>query len=161
MIRAILTSSSSSRAILSRPRPKTIGLVSCVKRKGPLRAPARDLYTSPLFRKMRRYAIAHSDRWFILSAKYGLVHPDAMIEPYEVTLKGMRASERRAWAQQVYRQMSETGLLATGNRFLWLAGQAYQEDLAPHLAPFPQCDPLKGMKIGERLRWLTNANTEE
>lgn len=161
MIRAILTSSSGSPARPNRSRPETIALVSCVKQKRSMPAPACDLYTSPLFCKMRDYAIAHSDRWFILSAKYGLVHPDAVIEPYELTLKQMRAPERRTWAQRVHRQMGETGLLRSGTQFLWMAGRTYQQDLATHLSSFEQCDPLAGMKIGERLGWLTRELTSQ
>ena len=32
---------------------------------------------------------------FILSAKYGLLSPDEVIDPYEQTLKNMRGEERR------------------------------------------------------------------
>src|SRR5690606_13413659 len=56
--------------------PRTIALVSCVSSKEPHAAPARDLYTSALFRKARAYAERNADAWYILSAKYGLVDPN-------------------------------------------------------------------------------------
>jgi hypothetical protein len=62
------------------------------------------MYTSTLFRKMMAYAerlIPKST--FILSAKYGLLHPDTVIEPYEQTLKRMKAREREARAIDVLR----------------------------------------------------------
>ncbi len=77
---------------------ETIALVSCVKKKRAARCPAQDLYDSDLFRKMRCYAKQHSDRWFILSAKYGLLSPETEIEPYEQTLNNMRIRDRREWA---------------------------------------------------------------
>ncbi|HWO69164.1 MAG TPA: hypothetical protein VNP94_00195, partial [Actinomycetota bacterium] len=44
-----------------------IGLVGCVKSKRARPAPARDLYTSPLFRGARRFVERSCDRWFVLS----------------------------------------------------------------------------------------------
>jgi cytoplasmic iron level regulating protein YaaA (DUF328/UPF0246 family) len=38
---------------------------------------------------------------FILSAKYGLLNPNDIIEPYEQTLKMMKAGEGRALAKSV------------------------------------------------------------
>ena len=61
---------------------QTIALVSCVKSKLPGPCLARDLYTSVRFRRMRTYAEREADRWFILSAKYGLVEPDAVLHSY-------------------------------------------------------------------------------
>jgi hypothetical protein len=55
-------------------------LVSCVKSKRSHRAPARLLYTSAWFQKVRDIVEASDARWFILSARYGLVAPDAEIE---------------------------------------------------------------------------------
>jgi len=69
-------------------------LVGCGARKLAHAAPAKDLYTGPLFRAARAYAEAHADAWYVLSAKYGLVHPDRVIEPYNVYLPKLNAVER-------------------------------------------------------------------
>ena len=136
---------------------ETIALVRCVKSTvcGP--CPAKDLYSSALFRYMRAYAEAHADRWFILSAKHGLVDPEATLVYYEQTLNKMSAHWRREWAQRVYQQMDEANLLIGGPMFLWLAGKKYQRDLALMLKDFEQDDPLTGLGIGKRLAWLKAA----
>ena len=134
--------------------PETIALVSCVKQKQQRPAPARNLYTSPLFDKMRAYAKRSADRWFILSAKYGLLHPDTIIEPYEQTLKTAGAVAKQQWAIRVHGQMAEAGLLQPGVVFLWLAGRDYQCDLARLLTRYEQRDPMAGMRFGPRLKWL-------
>jgi hypothetical protein len=46
-------------------------LVSCVSKKSPTPAPAREFYASPWFLAVRRYVEAAGDPWFVLSAKYG------------------------------------------------------------------------------------------
>jgi hypothetical protein len=67
----------------------TIALVACVSKKNTTPMPARDLYISAWFRKASMYAARVADRWYILSAKYGLVAPDTMIKPYDETLNKM------------------------------------------------------------------------
>jgi hypothetical protein len=66
--------------------PGTVALVSCAKAKRTQAAAAADLYVSPLFQKMAAFARATCSRWYILSAKHGLLSPDALIAPYDVTL---------------------------------------------------------------------------
>jgi hypothetical protein len=78
-----------------------VGLVGCVKRKGPVAAPAGELYVSPLFAGRRRFVEASCDRWFILSARHGLVDPDEVVEPYDESLVAAGVGERHAWAERV------------------------------------------------------------
>ena len=66
--------------------------VACVWPKRATAARAKDLYRSDWFLKARACAEAVGSCWFILSAEYGLVHPDEMIEPYEMTLDTMGAA---------------------------------------------------------------------
>lgn len=133
---------------------ETIALVSCVKKKRSGPCMAKDLYVSPLFRFMRTYAEHKADRWFILSAKYGLVRPTDVLESYEQTLNESSVKQRRKWAAHVLQQMRDEDLLRPGVTFLWLAGQAYQKYLSSLLAGLSQLDPLAGKRFGERLAWL-------
>jgi hypothetical protein len=63
-----------------------VGLVGRASQKLQRPAPARELYVSQLFKKASAYAERTCDRWYILSAKHDLVHPDEVIEPYDVRL---------------------------------------------------------------------------
>jgi hypothetical protein len=78
-----------------------IGLVGCVKSKRTQPTRAEDLYISPLFAGRRRWVERTCGRWFILSAKYGLVAPGQVVEPYDDPLTDKSRSARRAWAQSV------------------------------------------------------------
>lgn len=82
-------------------RPRRIGLVGCVKEKATKPAAAAELYTSVLFRGRRSFVEWSCDEWWILSALHGLVHPEDVLEPYDVTLKSMPATERRLWSAHV------------------------------------------------------------
>lgn len=78
-----------------------IALVGCVKAKLDRPAPAADLYTSTLFTGRRRWVEQTCEQWWILSALHGLVAPDTVLDPYDVTLTNQPVARRRAWAQQV------------------------------------------------------------
>ncbi len=80
-------------------------LVACVGAKLDKPSPAQDLYVSDWFLKASSYARAMSPAWFILSAKNGLVDPDQVIEPYDMTLRNMPAHQRREWGRTVVRQL--------------------------------------------------------
>lgn len=131
-----------------------VALISCVKKKYGSAAPARDLYTSQLFRGVRRYAETHADTWFILSAKYGVLRPDEVVEPYEGTLNTMPKRDRLAWGQKVQQQLLD--LLPAAAEVILLAGQRYREDIEPFLRKngYSVSVPLQGLTIGKQLQLL-------
>jgi len=134
---------------------KRIVLISCVKKKVGHRAKARDLYVSPWFKLAFRYAQRlRPDRIFILSAKYGLLGPDAVVEPYEKTLNKMPATEVKAWAVGVIEKLRRHANLAS-DHFIILASERYRKHLRPHLGSSEV--PMEGLGIGRQLRWLKNA----
>jgi hypothetical protein len=135
-----------------------VALVSCVKSKQPLPAPAKDLYTSPLFRSLRRYAEHNADRWFILSAEHGLVDPEQVLAPYEKTLNNARKDERAAWARRVQTRLE--AVLPPGAEVIILAGERYREYLVPFLKSrgHEVSVPLEGMPFGKQLQYLTAQN---
>ena len=96
-----------------------------MKSKGTWSAPARDLYTSPLFAGRRRWVERTCGRWFILSAKYGLLTPDWLIAPYDETLTKMLLEKRREWSKDVLSALqSYLGALGVYT-FELHAGRAY------------------------------------
>lgn len=71
------------------PSERTLVVIPCGARKiwdrNPAagKVPAKDAYISQLFRVQRAYAEAFGTDWVILSARYGLTHPDQLIENYD------------------------------------------------------------------------------
>ena len=130
-------------------------LLSCVARKQPAPAPAKELYISAWFRKARCYADRTGQPWFVLSAKHGLVNPDDVISPYDLTLNTMPVADRRQWAGRVLNQL-EPHLDGVGS-VVFLAGRRYREFLEPSLRGrgLAVSVPLEGLGIGKQLRWLT------
>src|SRR5579859_969812 len=111
---------------------KTIYLVSCVSEKRALDLPAEQLYCSDWFQKARSYVlrrIKDGDEWRILSAKYGLLHPNTKVAPYNETLNDMRKSQRVDWSRRVINELRCA--LQAGDIVVFLAGQKYREFLEP------------------------------
>jgi hypothetical protein len=125
-----------------------------VKQKSSSAVPARDLYVSQLFRGLRRYAESHAHTWYILSAEYGVLCPEQVVEPYERTLNTMPKPERVAWAEKVEQQLLE--LLPTDAEIILLAGERYREHIEPFLRErgFQVSVPLRGLQIGKQLQRL-------
>jgi hypothetical protein len=135
-------------------KSKTIILVSCVKKKALSAKPARYLYLSSWFKKASHYAEKSGLVWFILSAKYGLVEPDKIIDPYNQTLNMMKKSERLDWSNRVMASLRPH--IAPGMQIVIFAGRYYRTELIPQLTRMGcMIDvPLKHMRIGEQMRWF-------
>jgi hypothetical protein len=156
---------------------RTLAMVACCAEKGPARAPARELYRSPLFRLSLAYAeevLGAEVR--ILSAKHGLVKADQEIEPYDLSLNDFNGWELADWAHAVEFQFADwVGarlskvhddeinpggdlgkffLHEPGLRVVLLAGAAYRFQ-PPLCVEFEE--PMRGMGIGSRLGWLKRA----
>ncbi|WP_456772122.1 DUF6884 domain-containing protein [Bradyrhizobium sp. USDA 4369] len=130
-------------------------LISCSKSKGGHRDIARDMYTSPLYRKSVQLAELWGIPFYILSAKYGLLHPSDLIEPYEQTLKTASKTERQDWAQRVDKQLREL----PRKDFVVLAGDDYFAPLveAGSGAPLNYFAPMRSLSLGTRLAFLNEA----
>lgn len=164
---------------------KRVALVGCGKTKLRSAAPAKDLYTGPLFRMARAYAERTCDAWAILSAKHFLVMPDEVIEPYDLRLEDLDVDYLRQWTWTVnwrlYERFKhlwklvrgpeekcvmEDGHVIThqpvvglkGVEFMFLAGEAYAACLkGPFDRIYPASFPLRGLGVGERLKFLKDS----
>lgn len=131
-------------------------LVACSSAKLTRRAVAAELYTSDLFRASRDYAEAlanlHGSAWAILSARYGLLDPEDIVEPYNVNLADLSGHLRYQWSARVCAALED---LAGGSRpLVVLAGRTYSDALRHQRPRWSWEEPLRGLMIGERRRWL-------
>jgi hypothetical protein len=144
-------------------------IVGCGKEKRQHECAAKDLYTGQLFRFSRTYAETFGDGWLIASAKYGLVPPSRLIEPYDRTIDQLKPDELRqfqGWCQvdlsryfhDVLRVPLTLGRWHWMPEIVFLAGERYINAICDgtFLANYPDkiSKPLEGMGIGDRLRWL-------
>lgn len=135
---------------------KNIVLISCVSKKLDKKSTAENLYISSLFKKNLTYAKSlNPSEIYILSAEHGLLKLTDEIEPYDKTLNNMRSNEIKEWSKKViYELKSVTDL--EKDEFTFLAGEKYRKFLIPELSNVKI--PMKGLKIGKQLQWLTKQN---
>ncbi|MGB8385677.1 MAG: DUF6884 domain-containing protein [Dermatophilaceae bacterium] len=106
---------------------RRVGLVGCVKQKTASPRSARDLYTSALFLGRRRYVERSCSEWWILSALHGLVFPEDVLDPYDVTLKDAGRAERRDWSNKVLAGLDDRARLRPGDVVEIHAGSEYRD----------------------------------
>ena len=137
---------------------KNIVLISCVSKKLEKKSTAENIYTSTLFKKNLTYAKSlKPNEIYILSAKHGLLKLTDEIEPYDKTLNNMRSKDIKEWSKTVVNQLKTVADLEN-DEFTFLAGEKYRKFLTQELSKVKI--PMKGLKIGQQLQWLTKQNNQ-
>ena len=142
-------------------RASELYLLSCAYKKAPTPRKANNFCISLWFGKAKSYVESTNQRWFILSAKYGLVNPNWKINPYDRSMNSMPIKERKEWTEDVSKILI---LHITDIDTIYiLAGQRYREFLVPKLRDYDDvniCVPMEGLRIGEQLRWLNERTNQ-
>ena len=129
-----------------------IGLIACSRTKADRPVPARELYLSPLFGAARAYAERRygPGQWLILSARYGLVEPDQVLAPYDLSLRQLTARQREAWGDRIAVELTDR--FPAGTVLSFHAGALYRDAIAPVVAHQVRF-PLASLGIGQQLAW--------
>jgi len=130
---------------------RRFGLIGCSGAKLDHPAPAGELYRSPLFRASAAWIAPRVEAWAILSAAHGLVFPGVELDPYDRVLTPADAGQ---WGHNVARQLERA--FPAPAELVVLAGRRYVEPWARRAGRhgFELVEPLAGLGIGERLRFL-------
>ena len=136
----------------SENRTRNIVLISCVKTKVSHRAKAKDLYTSARFRYSLEYArTLKPDAIYVLSALYGLLELDQVVDTYDFTLVGKSESFKQEWADQVLRVL-KTKTDLKRDHFIVLASNNYRKYLLDEMESFEI--PMEHLNQGQQLQFL-------
>jgi hypothetical protein len=130
-------------------------VIGCVAGKRATASPARDLYQSTLFRGRRAYAEAAGKPWFIMSALYGLIDPDEVVTPYDVSMRQLDRVQRKALGEQVVDAIEQRVGSLAGCVVELHAGNEYAEAIAEPLRTREATlyRPLQGLRLGMQLQW--------
>jgi hypothetical protein len=123
--------------------------------KGQVRA--GDAYTGTLFKLGVRYAQEFDADWVILSAKYGYISPEVMIEPYDVTFS--RKASNPVSYKELSTQLFELKLLDY-KEVIALGGAEYRKAVIDSFACGGRTEiktPFTGLRIGEYLHAMKEA----
>jgi len=146
-------------------------ITGCGKAKADEIRPARDLYTSAYFACKAAFAEAmHTlcndgePTWRVLSAEYGLLHPDIETAPYDTRITDHTDAERRRWASAVATDLRVIVDATDVDHILLLAGRDYIDPLFAHDV-FERVDAtvhnvfetIDAGGMGEQMGWLSDA----
>lgn len=132
----------------------SIALVGCSGPKLDHPAPARDLYTSQLFRQALKLAELRHDAVYVVSAKLELVALDQVIEPYNKTMSSIAKEFRVIWGLRVWGSILSRHQKVDRQIYVY-AGKDYAQPIRRagfHQAAFHE--PLARLMVGQRLAWL-------
>lgn len=139
---------------------RTLVLVACSASKLDHRAPARQLYTSDLFKRSVRWAESWELTWRVLSALHGILEPGRMTMPYDYRLGGNPVEDNRV-AGLVRKQLGDDTAF---EHYIVLGGVDYvgliQRVAAPERSVWAPLQELDKRGIGYYRQWLA-ANTGE
>lgn len=130
----------------------TTAIIQCGSKKLDVASPAKDLYVGALFKMARRVAEANYDRWFIVSARHGIIAPDDIIEPYDLVLDVMTSIGREMWRSKVRGQIRRLHIEGA----TVLAAKAYCRPFEGMGATFP----LDGTSLFDRMKLMRQAIEE-
>lgn len=133
-----------------------IVFLSCTKSKLKGEHKAKDLYSSPLFKKSYQYAKSlNPDKIYILSAKYGLLGLNDIISDYEETLNNKTDRYIKQWSYNVCKQLESKGI-SYNEEVIFLTGGNYHKYIK--LKFKNKQIPLQGLGLGRRLQRLNQLN---
>ncbi|MCF2140543.1 MAG: hypothetical protein K9W44_10865 [Candidatus Lokiarchaeota archaeon] len=104
-------------------------ILSCTKKKLNHPAPASELYQGDVFKKAHIWVTQHKFNELIVSAKYGLVEPDEILEPYDKQLK--TKADARAIQKKILPKLEQ--YLKNKKAIIMIMGNIYVEALKPAL----------------------------
>jgi|GEM_PF-978357 len=125
---------------IQREKKSTLVIIPCGKKKiwninlNIGSSAAKDAYISDYFKLNRQYAELMGDRWVILSAKYGYINPETLIENYNVSFKDKNPEV--VSIEKLTRQIHDMGLYKY-TELLALGGIEYREMISRSFAGIP------------------------
>lgn len=122
-------------------------LIGCSSKKLLSSGMAKDMYGGALFKKsiQLRELLFPKLPWFILSARYGLLHPETRIGVYDESLIRFTTRDLIAWSNRVSNDLLNMGL----SYFACFAGTIYYKHLKVNIVPI-----IPPLSIGKQLQWL-------
>lgn len=132
-----------------------VAVINCGADKQYKKCKAKDLYTGSLFVASRKYVESvYGNNYCILSAKYHVLMPDDIIEPYDMFLGNFKKQEKEEWwkisVDQLLNKFPENTV------YHFYAGQDYIKGILPILQDAGrkyECY-LNNLGMGYKIQWF-------
>ncbi|NHJ04524.1 MAG: hypothetical protein EAX90_06855 [Candidatus Heimdallarchaeota archaeon] len=114
------------------------------------------MYTSPRFYWIKKYAISNSKQWYILSAKYGLLKPNDIIEPYDVQLSTLTKKQLEKWVENTVNSINKK--ININDKVLFIGDDFYYDALKLKLKEkgYSFQSFMYGKSLDEKISFIKN-----
>jgi len=131
-----------------------VAIITCGADKQNIQCPAKQMYKGSLFVASKKFAESNYGSYCILSAKYHVLMPDDIIEPYDMFLGKFSKQEKQEWWRITGQQLLEKFPEDTVYHFY--AGKTYIEGVLPILDKAGrkyECF-LNNLGMGYKIQWF-------
>lgn len=138
-----------------------VAIIPCTNQKSNISGPAREVWIGNNF----QLTLAHAELWYdevmVMSYKYGLIHPEDKIEPYDINIYYASAGDRLKWwitlRQQIIAlaQRTEKDSFPQPDLVAIYTGNYEQERIMREFVRAGMRNviiPWKGARVGERMQ---------
>jgi hypothetical protein len=132
-----------------------VAIITCGSDKQYKKCPAKEMYIGSLFVASRKYVESvYGNNYCILSAKYHLLHPDDIIEPYDMFLGKFKKEEKQEWWRITSNMLLEE--FSENTEYEFYAGKDYIEGILPVLdkAGRKYNCYLNDLGMGYKIQWF-------
>ena len=134
-------------------------IIACGKNKRKVKSKASELYIGTSFVVRRDWAKSNFENWCILSAKYGIVFPDDILDPYDVSIKDLSNEQRKRLFEKSLMIIQNN--LPSVNHFYLILPAGYAE-FSKYLDRIGDVIfPTKGLQGRQILHFLLTGNTKK
>ena len=140
--------------------------IGCGKFKNNVSCVAEKMYIGNYFKTCLTYAkcVCNSnDSIYILSAKYGVLSLDKVIEPYDITLNNYSTAEYNNWLNKVIVQLKKLHI-TNKEKVMFLCGKNYYKGLCSYFTDYviPLKDyPGMGYQIQYMNKYINNKSVKK
>ena len=131
-----------------------VAIITCGADKQNKKCKAKDMYKGSLFVASRKYVESvYGSNYCILSAKYNLLHPDDVIEPYDMFLGKFKKEEKQKWWNKTAQMLLEE--YPENTEYEFFCGKDYIEGVLPILdeAGRKYNCYLNDLGMGYKIQW--------
>lgn len=108
---------------------KYVALVMCSDAKMQTQGQAKQVYRGKLARKSLSWAASNCDHAFFLSASLGLVDPNEVIQPYNLSIRTLSSVQKKLWSLSVVSSLVSVFPDSHNYRLLALTSKHYTSPL--------------------------------
>ena len=124
-----------------------IVFIGCGKKKASITCEAKNMYKGNYFLTCLKYArtLTNEDNIYILSAKYGVLKLNDIINPYNLTLNNATKEQYKEWIIKVLKQFKQLNICRS-TKVTFLCGKNYYKELLSYFKPIYVYTPLEMYK---------------